>query len=89
VFGWQRDADSLEVHFYDAASGAPRGDVKAKRIQSDTRVESFKIWPPQSKSILQIGRFGIPYHLQKVDGQARCCGDRRRGVREENPGLKP
>jgi hypothetical protein len=65
VFGWQRDADSLEVHFYDAASGAPRGDVKAKRIQSDTRVESFKIWPPQSKSMLQIGRFGIPYRLQK------------------------
>lgn len=65
VFGWQRDADALEVHFYDAATGAPRGDVKATRIQGDTRVESFKLWPLQSKSLIQIGRFGIPYHLQK------------------------
>lgn len=65
VFGWQRDGDALDVHFYDAATGALRGDAKATRIQGDTRVESFKIWPMQSKSLIQIGRFGIPYHLQK------------------------
>jgi hypothetical protein len=65
VFGWRRDGDTLVVHFYDAATGALRGDAKATRIEGDTRVESFKIWPMQSKSLIQIGRFGIPYHLQK------------------------
>lgn len=60
VFGWQRAADSLDVHFYDAATGGPRGDVIAKRL-GDTRVESFKIWPAPGKSMLQIGRFGVAY----------------------------
>ncbi|HEX4155162.1 MAG TPA: hypothetical protein VHY48_06075 [Acidobacteriaceae bacterium] len=65
VLGWQRDTDALDVHFYDAATGTPRGDARATRIQGDTRVVSFEIWPPQSKSIIQIGRFGIPYRLRK------------------------
>jgi hypothetical protein len=62
VFGWHRGEDALDVTFYDAATGAPRGDSKALRL-ADTRVESFKIWPPQTKSIIQIGRFGIHYQL--------------------------
>lgn len=65
AFGWQRDEDSLNVHFYDAATGAPKGDVVAKRMQGGSRVESFKIWPPQSRSAIQIGRFAIPYRLRK------------------------
>jgi hypothetical protein len=65
VFGWQREEDSLNVHFYDAATGASRGSVQAKRIQGSSGVVSFKIWPPAVKSMIQIGRFGILYQLQK------------------------
>jgi hypothetical protein len=65
VVGWQREEDALNVHFYEAATGVERGLVKAKRLQGNSGVESFKIWPPQTMSIIQIGRFGIPYRLQK------------------------
>jgi hypothetical protein len=65
VFGWQREEDALNVHFYEAATAAPRGSVLAKRIQGNSGVESFKIWTPQTRSVIQIGRFGIPYQLQK------------------------
>jgi hypothetical protein len=65
VVGWQREEDSLNVHFYEAATGVERGSTKAKRLPGISGVESFKIWPPQTKSIFQIGRFGIPYQLQK------------------------
>jgi len=65
VFGWDRGEDVLNVHFYDAATGTPRGSVPATRIANITRVESFRIWPQHSKALIQIGRFGIPYRLQK------------------------
>ena len=65
VFGWQRDQDSLNVHFYDAATGTLKGSTEAKRMQGNSGVESFKIWPPQTRSMVQIGRFGISYQLQK------------------------
>ncbi|MDP9050874.1 MAG: hypothetical protein M3O31_09175 [Acidobacteriota bacterium] len=65
VFGWERKDEFLSVHLYDAATGALRGSVDAKRIPNSTRVESFRIWPPRSMSVIQIGRFGIPYQLQK------------------------
>ena len=63
VFGWQREGESLNVHFYDAATGVMRGSAMATYIQKDHRVESFKIWPTQGRSLIQIGRFGIPYRL--------------------------
>jgi hypothetical protein len=63
VFGWQRTEDSLVVKFYDAASGTERGTATARRISQGSRVESFRLWPPQDQSILQIGRFSIPYRL--------------------------
>ena len=65
VFGWQRDQDSLDVHFYDAATGTLKASAQAKRMQGNSGVESFKVWPPQTRSMIQIGRFGIPYQLQK------------------------
>ena len=65
VLGWERKEDFLSVHLYDAATGTLRGSVDAKRIPNNTRVESFKIWPPRPMSVIQIGRFGIPYQLQK------------------------
>ena len=64
VFGWDREADSLDVHFYDASTEQPRGSTQARRIQGNVRVESFKIWPPPLKPRIQIGRFEMPYTVQ-------------------------
>ena len=63
VFGWQREGEALNVHFYEAATGVLRGSAMATYIQKDHRVESFKVWPPGGRSIIQIGRFGIAYRL--------------------------
>jgi hypothetical protein len=65
AFGWSRDdaGDTLTVHFNRAATGALVGTTDAHRIAGPGRVESLRIWPPEDKSIVQIGRFGIPYKL--------------------------
>ena len=63
VFGWQRMEDSLVVKFYEAATGTERGTATAHRMLQGSRVESFRLWPPQDQSILQIGRFSISYRL--------------------------
>jgi hypothetical protein len=65
VFGWKRGDEVLNVNFYDASTGTPRGSVAATRIANSSRVESFKIWPPRTKSLIQIGRFGMPYRISK------------------------
>ena len=63
VFGWQRTDDGLVVKFYDATTGAERGTATAHRMAQSTRIESFRVWPPGDQSILQIGRFSLPYKL--------------------------
>jgi hypothetical protein len=63
VFGWQRVEENLVVKFYEATTGIERGTATAHRMQQGSRVESFRVWPPQDQSILQIGRFSIPYKL--------------------------
>jgi hypothetical protein len=63
VIGWQRGDESLAVTFYDAATGANRGTATAHRIPTGSRVESFRLWPPADRAILQIGRFALPYTL--------------------------
>jgi hypothetical protein len=63
VIGWQRGEDSLAVTFYDAATGVRRGSATAHKISTGSRVESFRLWPPSEHSILQIGRFSLPYTL--------------------------
>ncbi len=65
VFGWTRaeNGDSLSVHFNDAATGALVGTTDARWIAGSGRIESLRIWPPQDKELIQIGRFGIPYKL--------------------------
>ena len=65
VFGWQRKDDGLAVNFYDATTGAPRGTTTAHRMSQGTRVESFRLWPPGDQSILQIGRFSLPYRISE------------------------
>jgi len=65
AFGWTRTpgSDALTVHFNLAATGALLGTTDAHRIAGSSRVESLHIWPPADKSLIQIGRFAIPYEL--------------------------
>jgi hypothetical protein len=63
LIGWVRGQDSLKVTFYQAQSGKAIGQVEATRNPSITRVESFRIWPPAEKPLIQLGRFTFPYSL--------------------------
>ena len=63
LLGWVRGQDVLNVTFYQAQSGAPLGVVEATRNPSITRVESFRIWPPGDKPLIQLGRFTFTYAL--------------------------
>jgi hypothetical protein len=65
AFGWSREdgGDTLTVHFNQAATGALVGTANAHRIPGASRVESLHIWPPGDKSLIQIGRFEIPYKV--------------------------
>ena len=65
AFGWSREdgGDTLTVHFNQAATGALVGTANAHRIPGSSRVESLHIWPPGDRSLIQIGRFQIPYRV--------------------------
>jgi len=63
VFGWEKCGDDICVHFHEALSGKLLGSVEAHRIQSTSRVEILRIWPPSERPLIQIGRFGVPYEL--------------------------
>ncbi|HWT66985.1 MAG TPA: hypothetical protein VN151_12795 [Terracidiphilus sp.] len=65
VFGYTHEADALAVHFNEAATGALVGTTDAHLIPGSTRVASLRIWPPSTKPLIQIGRFGLPYELEK------------------------
>ncbi|HVW78044.1 MAG TPA: hypothetical protein VHB45_10565 [Alloacidobacterium sp.] len=64
LIGWKHNEDSLTVNFYEASTGRFLGSVEAVKNESITRVESFRIWPPEDKSVIQIGRFTFPYQLK-------------------------
>jgi hypothetical protein len=66
AFGWKRSqtGNALTVHFNQAATGVLVGTADAHRIAGSSRVESLHIWPPD-KALIQFGRFGIPYELDK------------------------
>ena len=63
LLGYEHGEDGLLVHFFEASSGKPAGSVLAKLIPGNTRVESFRIWPPADRSAIQIGRFGFSYQI--------------------------
>ena len=63
VFGWQRNTDSLNVKFYEAETGKYLGAVEATRNSRIGKIESFHIFAPAEKPIVQIGRFAFPYRL--------------------------
>ena len=63
VFGWKHNEDSLSVSFYEAASGKLLGTVEATRNPAIKVIASFRLWPPNDHSAMQIGRFSFPYQL--------------------------
>jgi hypothetical protein len=63
LIGWQHGDDALNVSFYDSSSGSLIGTVQARLNPSITRVESFRIWPPSDRSVIQIGRFSFGYQI--------------------------
>ncbi len=67
VFGHKRvDQDSLEVKFYEAATGKFIGTVKAVRKSKSGAIRSLLITSPENdKGMIQIGRFGFDYQLEK------------------------
>lgn len=64
VVGWKREEAGLVVHFFDAATGVERGAGLARPAPQQTRVESFRIWPPTERSRIQIGRFFLSYTVK-------------------------
>ena len=64
ILGYVRHGDKLEVKFYEAISGRQVGDVTAKLDRTTHGVYAFKIWPPKTHSLMQIGRFIFPYHIE-------------------------
>jgi hypothetical protein len=63
VFGWKRVDAGLAITFYDALTGAAIGSSIAALLPTGVRVASFRMWLPTERSVLQIGRFGLPYRL--------------------------
>lgn len=63
LLGYEHGEDGLLVRIFEASSGKPLGSVLAKLIPGNTRVESFRIWPPADRSLMQIGRFGFSYQI--------------------------
>ena len=63
VFGYTHEGEVLKVHFNEAATGALAGTTDAHLMPMIKGVTEIHIWPPGTKAIVQIGRFGIPYEL--------------------------
>jgi len=53
------------VHFYVAETGVDKGVVLAKAPDKPIQVVPLRIWPPAEKSVIQIGRFLMPYTLEE------------------------
>lgn len=63
LIGWDHAEDALNVNFYESSSGRLLGSIQAHLNPSITRVESFRIWPPADRSVIQIGRFTFGYQM--------------------------
>lgn len=63
VFGWHRESDSLRVLVYEPQTGKLLGTLQATRNSTIGKIESFHLYPPGEKSLVQIGRFGFSYKI--------------------------
>ena len=64
VFGWRHEDDALRVLFYEAQTGKYLGTVNAVRNSRIGKIESFHLYAPGDKSVIQIGRFAFPYRVE-------------------------
>ncbi|HYE75699.1 MAG TPA: hypothetical protein VEF04_20310 [Blastocatellia bacterium] len=67
VFGYRRaDNDTLEVKFYEAATGKQLGAVSARRDQSRSAIRSLLISPPNGgNGKIQLGRFAFEFVISE------------------------
>lgn len=65
AFGYSHAGEVLRVHFNDAGTGTLIGTTDAHLLSGIKGITSLHIWPPGTRSVMQIGRFGIPYVLGK------------------------
>ncbi len=65
VFGWRHENDVLRVLFYEAQTGKFLGTVDAVRSSRIGKIESFHLYAPGDKSVIQIGRFAFPYRIDE------------------------
>jgi hypothetical protein len=65
VMGWTREADGLMVHLYEAETGVERGTITAHPLATPLPIVSIKVWPPSEHSVIQIGRFSLPYTVEE------------------------
>lgn len=63
AIGWTRATDGLLVHIYEAETGVERGTITAHPLGQPLPIVSIKVWPPSERSVIQIGRFVLPYSL--------------------------
>jgi hypothetical protein len=63
VLGYTHSGDILNVHVNEASTGNLVGTVDAHLVPSIKGVTNLHIWPPATRAIIQIGRFGISYEL--------------------------
>jgi hypothetical protein len=49
------------VRFFEASSGTEVVSAVARAMPATRRVESFRIWPPGDRAMIQIGRYMLPY----------------------------
>ena len=63
LLGWTRGEDELTVTFSEASSGKPMVTVSAPRSTTIRGVQSIHVWSPTEGSVIQLGRFVIPYSL--------------------------
>ena len=65
AFGYAHAGEQLRVHFNEAATGAPVGTTDAHLLTGVRGITSLHVWPPGVRSVVQIGRFGMPYEIGK------------------------
>jgi len=58
-------AESLTVRIHEAATGQQIGAVDAHLLAGIRGITSLRIWPPTEKSVIQLGRFALPYELEE------------------------
>ena len=64
LLGWTWGQDALAVTVSEAMTGKALMTVDAKRSAAIRRVEPVHIWPPGEHSVIQLGRFVIPYRVE-------------------------